>query len=112
MKTDVTTQNQPPISKLVEHIVKLVHPIRIILFGSAARGEMTAHSDLDLLVVVPEGTHRRHTAQTIHRSLIQFSQPVDVVVATEADLLRHRDNFSLVYYSALREGKEVYASAG
>ena len=53
------------IKKLVRNVVKCVDPIRIILFGSAARGDMEAHSDLDLLVVMPEGVHRRRTAQKL-----------------------------------------------
>ncbi|MEO2003680.1 MAG: nucleotidyltransferase domain-containing protein, partial [Candidatus Poribacteria bacterium] len=34
----------------------------MILFGSHARGDADAASDVDLLVVMPEGTHRCETA--------------------------------------------------
>ena len=47
------------IDDLVRRIVEVVHPRRIILFGSAARGDMGPDSDIDILVVVPDGTHRR-----------------------------------------------------
>lgn len=97
------------IEDLVRCIVEIVPPLRIILFGSAARGEMKPDSDLDVLVVVPEGTHRRHTAQRIHRHMIGFPLAVDIVIATESDLRTLGENFSLVYYPALREGKEIYA---
>jgi len=30
-----------------------------MLFGSAARGDMHSDTDLDILVVMPDGTHRR-----------------------------------------------------
>lgn len=95
---------------LVQRIVEVVYPRRIILFGSAARGDMGPDSDLDILVVVPDGTHRRQTAQTIYRNLIGFRAAVDVVVATESDLHQYGDNFSLVYYPALREGRAIYAA--
>ncbi|MBI3947291.1 MAG: nucleotidyltransferase domain-containing protein [Armatimonadetes bacterium] len=94
---------------LVARIVEAIHPDRIVLFGSAARGEMRPDSDVDVLVVVSEGTHRRHAAQAVYRHLIGFEHPVDVVVATESDLRELGDNFSLVYYPALREGREIYA---
>jgi predicted nucleotidyltransferase len=84
--------------------------LRIILFGSAARGEMGPNSDFDVLVVMPEGVHRRKTAQLIYRHLLGFGFATDVVVATESDLRKYGDNFSLVYYPALREGKEIYAN--
>lgn len=101
--------DQKVIEELVRRIVEVAHPLRIILFGSAARGAMGPDSDLDVLVVVTEGTHRRQTAQRIYRHMIGFPLAVDVVVATEEDLRKHKDNFSLVYYPALREGKEIYA---
>jgi predicted nucleotidyltransferase len=98
------------IDELIRRIVEVAHPLRIILFGSAARGAMRPDSDIDVLVVMPEGAHRRHTAQRIHRHMIGFPLAVDVVVATESDLRTFGENFSLVYYPALREGKEIYAS--
>ena len=55
------------INDLVRRIVDAVHPLRIILFGSATRGEMGADSDLDVLIVMPEGIHRRRTAQDVHQ---------------------------------------------
>ena len=98
------------IDDLVRRIVEVVHPLRIILFGSAARGDMGPDSDIDILVVVPDGTHQRHTVQTIYRHLIGLRATVDVVVATESDLQQYGDNFSLVYYPALREGRAIYAA--
>ena len=55
--------------QLVQRIVEIVHPIKIILFGSAARGEMGPDSDVDVLIVMPEGVHRRKTAQTLHTKM-------------------------------------------
>ncbi len=95
---------------LVRRIVEAVHPIRIILFGSAARGDAGLHSDIDVLVVVPEGSHRRRTAQTIYRHLLGFGLPVDVVVATTEDLDRYADSPALVYKEALKDGRELYAA--
>ncbi len=93
---------------LVERIVEAVHPRRIILFGSGARGDLGPHSDFDLLVIMADGVHRRQTAQTIYRSLMGLGIAKDVVVATEDDLLEHSDNPSLVLFPALREGREIY----
>lgn len=101
--------NEQKLQELTERIVDAVHPLRIILFGSAARGEMGPNSDLDVLVVMSEGVHRRKTAQLIYRHLLGFGFATDVVVATESDLRKYGDNFSLVYYPVLREGKEIYA---
>ena len=38
------------IDELVQRIVEEVHPLRIILFGSAAKGDAGRSSDIDLRV--------------------------------------------------------------
>ena len=43
--------NQTILDNIIRRIVEVAHPEKIILFGSAARGEMNRHSDVDLLIV-------------------------------------------------------------
>jgi len=76
------------INEIIRRIVETAHPRKIILFGSAARGEMGPNSDLDILVVVPTGIHRRKTAHSIYRNLIGVGFAADIVVVTEQDLDR------------------------
>jgi uncharacterized protein len=93
---------------LVKRIVETAHPIRIILFGSTVRGEDGFDSDIDVMVVVEDGKHRRNTARNIYRGLAGFIVLVDLVVATVSDLEKYRNSPGLVYREALREGKELY----
>jgi hypothetical protein len=44
------------ITEITRRIVEVCQPVRIYLFGSVARGEDGPDSDLDFLVVVPDGT--------------------------------------------------------
>jgi predicted nucleotidyltransferase len=99
------------LKKLVSIIVPLVHPKRIILFGSAARGEMKDHSDLDVLVVVRNGTKRNRACDRIHLSLWGFGFPKDIVVVTEGDVALHAGNPYTFIHSALKDGKELYRAA-
>ena len=101
----------PMIQEVVRRVVESFHPLRIILFGSAARGETGPDSDVDLLVVMPEGTKRLETTQALHLRLFGIPVSVDFLVATPSDLERHRENIGLVYRTILREGKELYAAA-
>lgn len=103
---------QEILDDLVQRVVQAVHPRRIILFGSAATRRMGANSDLDLLVIMPDGVHRRRTAQAIYRSLTGLGIAKDVVVVTESDVREYGGNPSLVLFPALREGTEVYCAAG
>ena len=73
---------------------------------------MGPNSDLDLLVVVRDGVHRRRTAQAIYKSLRGIGFAKDIVVATESDVRRFGMNPSLVIHPALTQGKEIYHAAG
>ena len=98
------------LEELIQRIVAAVHPLQIVLFGSAARGETAPESDLDVLSVMPEGTHRRHTAQYLYQTISGVKVPFDLLVATPNDLEKHKDNIGLIYRTILREGRVVYAA--
>ena len=98
------------IDQLVRGIVEAVEPLKIILFGSAVRGVVGPDSDIDVLVVMPEGTHRRRTAQFLYRQIRGLGVPFDILVATPDDLEKHKNHIGLIYRTVLQEGKEVYAA--
>jgi predicted nucleotidyltransferase len=108
----VVQQDSQLFAEIVERITRTVQPVRVILFGSAVRGEMGPDSDLDILVVMPEGTHRREASRTIFEALRGLGIPKDIVVVTEEDVQKYGDNPTLVLKPALEEGKELYHAAG
>ena len=99
------------LDEVVRRIIGAANPRRIVLFGSAARGAMRPDSDLDLLVVMPDGTHRRHAANAIFQALRGIGLPKDVIVVTEGDAREYRHNPSLVLKPAFDEGIELYVAA-
>lgn len=101
-------QNHDLAREVVSGILRVVAPKRIVLFGSAARGVAGPDSDLDILVIMPDGIHRRRTAQAIYRALSGLRAAKDIVVVTESDVRNHGANPSLVLCPALRDGKELY----
>ena len=101
---------QEQLDLILQRVVEAVHPLRVVLFGSAARGEMTPDSDVDLLVVMPEGTHRRKAMEYLHTQFSGLPFPVEIVVATPEDLERYGQSVGLIYRSALEEGRELYAA--
>jgi predicted nucleotidyltransferase len=103
--------SQATVAELLRRIGAAAQPRRVVLFGSAARGQMGPHSDLDVLVVMPDGVHRRNTARRVYRALRRLGIPKDIVVVTESDVERFGDDPSLVIHAALSEGKEVYRAA-
>jgi predicted nucleotidyltransferase len=96
---------------LIRHIVEVADPLRIILFGSAARGEMRVDSDFDVLVIMPDGTHRLNTALDLYRKTASLGFPADIVVTTPAVLERRKNSTGYIYKAALAEGRDVYVRA-
>lgn len=93
---------------LVHRIVEAVHPIRIILFGSVARGEVGPESDIDVLVILPDKTDQNHALNSIYRGMRGLGFAVDALVISESDLVCVADDPWMVYRNVLAEGKEIY----
>lgn len=102
--------DQSILDEIVRRVVAVAHPDRIILFGSAARGQMGPDSDLDLLVVKSGVPHRRRLAQAIHRNLFGVGMPVDIIVVTPEDIQAFQDKVGTIIGPALKEGKLLYAA--
>ena len=98
------------LAETVRRIVESAHPKQIILFGSAVRGDIGPNSDLDLLIIIPSGGHRRRTAQTIYRKLIGVGFAIDIIVVTEDDIEKFGETIGMVIQPALKEGKVLYAT--
>ncbi|MXZ08851.1 MAG: nucleotidyltransferase domain-containing protein [Gemmatimonadetes bacterium] len=102
--------NQTIMDDIIRRIVEVAHPEKIILFGSAARGEMNRHSDVDLLIV-KACVHRRNLARQIRRKLYGIRIAVDVIVVTPEDVERYKDSHALIIKPALQEGTVIYEAA-
>jgi uncharacterized protein len=78
---------------------------RVILFGSHARGEATAQSDVDLLVIEPRVDDSFNEIVRLQRVLAPLRLPADIVVLSEQHVDEWRDVRSTMLYDALREGR-------
>jgi predicted nucleotidyltransferase len=105
------TINPAALDEIIRRIVDVAAPDRIILFGSAARGEMGSHSDLDLLVIKSGVADRWDLIGKIYTSLRGVDYAVDVVLATPEIIERYGNSIGLVYRPALREGRVIYDAA-
>ena len=86
-----TTVTMSDVEDIVRRIVEVAQPEKVILFGSAARGEVEPHSDLDFLII-KSGAHRRQLSVRIRRSLYGVAASLDIVVATPEDIERYKDS--------------------
>ena len=96
------------ISIMVDRIVRGFRPSQVVLFGSHARGAATEWSDVDLLVILPNGTDKRDSAIEIRQALGDLPVCKDIVVATPEEVARRGHMVGTLLRSALREGKVLY----
>ena len=99
--------------EMVDRIVDRYRPLRIIIFGSRGRGDAGSDSDVDLLVVMPDGSDRREAAIAIGAALADVSLAKDIIVTTPGEIADRGHVVNTVLRSALREGREpTYWSDG
>jgi predicted nucleotidyltransferase len=98
------------LDEIVRRIVEVAQPEKIIMFGSAVRGEMGPHSDVDLLVIKSNVEHRGRLTGEIYMNMIGAGQAVDIIVATPEDIERYGDSIGLIYRPALKEGRVIYGT--
>lgn len=93
----------------VSRIVRRWQPERVIIFGSYARGQADANSDLDVLVVMrgPVASPRKDSIR-IREDLGDISMPMDILVVSRKRLEALERVPGLIYRDAVREGKVVY----
>ncbi len=96
------------LATMVQRIVDGFQPLRVILFGSHARGTARADSDVDLLVVMPRLDNRRATTIAMRRALGDLPVCKDIVVTTPDEIDRRGDLVGNVLRRALREGRVLY----
>jgi predicted nucleotidyltransferase len=96
------------IETMTDRIVRDFHPLRLILFGSHARGDARPDSDVDLLVVLSQAANKRLVAVEIRRALADLPVCKDIIVTTPEEIARRGDLVGTVLRPALREGKVLY----
>lgn len=105
------TIDQSLIDEIVQRIVDVAHPDRIVLFGSAARGAMTHDSDIDLLIVKDDPGDRLTEYVRIRRSLRGLERPFDIILISTAWYEETKDVIGGVAYPAHKHGRTIYEAA-
>lgn len=96
--------------KLAETLAKQYKPEKIILFGSAARGDYHADSDIDLLIIKQSDKKKAYRIKEIFKSLRNVPRvyPLDPIVYTPDEI---KERLSLGDYfikRIMREGEILY----
>jgi uncharacterized protein len=96
-------------------IVAVFDPIKIVIFGSYAVGNATPNSDLDIMVIVDDGTasDREATARgrlAIRKALqgIELDMAFDLLVAKQTFFDTAKSMTGTIHFAADQEGVVLY----
>lgn len=97
------------IELMADAIASKFNPLKVIVFGSWARGEARPDSDVDLMVILNCTRDKKRDMQVaIRKELRRFKVPKDIIVATPNDIEEYKDAWWTVYHPALKEGRVLY----
>ena len=100
--------DQKVLDEIVEQIVRVLDPERIILFGSHARGEAGPDSDVDLLVVAEVADPDGFRTIAVRRALGTPAFSVDLLVVTPDEWEMWHQFVNTVMGQAHKYGKVLY----
>ena len=96
MSNSVSNRDQI-INSITQKIAKNYNPEKIILFGSAAKNEMSEDSDFDLLIIKNGVEHERNRAYPVRKILRgENLPPLDIFVYSESETnerIKEKDAF-------------------
>ena len=96
------------VGEIVRRVIEVAEPDRIILFGSAARGDMGPDSDLDFLVIKSGDYDRALLEGDLYVAMSGVGLAADFILVTPQQVEQYKHSKSLIIYPALNEGVEVY----
>lgn len=103
----MTAQLKQEIATIVNELVASYKPEKIILFGSAARGEATEESDLDFLLVKKTNANYFDRVRAATKSL-STTRPLDVIIFTPTELDKAISEKRLFIRQVFKYGTTLY----
>ena len=96
------------IAEIVRRVLTVAHPEKIILFGSAATGDMTPDSDIDLLIVQPNAEDANAEYVRVRRALRGIDCAFDILFITPEWFEDSKRIPGGIAYPAHTEGKVIH----
>lgn len=106
------TKDEELLQTIAARIAEAIHPQKIILFGSWARGERNLHSDIDLLIIQESNLPRPQRYAQVRRLFWGMGIPMDILVYTPEEFARYQSVPGSFTHTVAREGRVLYARPG
>lgn len=99
--------NPQTLQQIVDRIVILANPNRVIVFGSYGPGDADEESDLDLMIIKPKVENKYDEMIRLHEAVGKVGVGVDVLVYSEDEFERRSQVPGTILYWARKEGKAL-----
>ena len=96
------------IDEIANKIAINFQPDKILLFGSYANGGANNDSDIDLLIIKNSDLPRYKRSAEIRKSLIGTKEPIDVIVYTQEEFDKEKDDEYSFLNTAIKTAKVLY----
>ena len=105
----MTKELQSSVDSAVKALAAALNPKQIYLFGSCARGTATTGSDIDLFVVVEDGSgDKLSNASKAYRATRQLPVSKDIIVDQESVFKKRAGWMSSIEREVFETGTLVY----
>ena len=98
------------VNKIINTILQVIKPDKIILFGSRAKDRAREDSDYDFLIIKSGIYNALKVEKAIYRKFVDMDETVsiDVIVATPETIERYKNVIGSIIKPAVEEGILVY----
>jgi predicted nucleotidyltransferase len=97
--------------EIIRRITSVARPERIILFGSAATGQMTRDSDIDLLILEVAPSNVREELLRVRQALRGLEHPFDILIMSTERFEESKNVIGGIAYPANKYGQVIYEAA-
>ncbi len=99
------------LARLLDDVVRTLHPLAVYLFGSRAEGRAHPTSDYDLLVILPDDASEDDLdTGRAYESVLRTHVPGDVIPTTRGLFVACRGEPSTLEGAVHERGKLLYGS--
>jgi predicted nucleotidyltransferase len=97
------------LQKIIDYTVRITEPDKVFLFGSMASGNITPHSDVDLLIITDHTRIKKELSNMIIAFCKDFSLKTDVLIYSQSELEWEQQKANSFLGAVCKDGKLVYS---
>lgn len=100
--------NEATKGKIINRLIGISQPEKIILFGSYSRGDQKKDSDIDLFIIQNTELSPYKRAGAYRKALLDMGLSFDIVVKTPEEVQEWQNVKNSFIHTVLSEGSVIY----